>query len=200
MAGKRLTGWIVIDLDATVITSASKKTGAAVTFKKTFGFHPLAAWCANTTESPAMLLRPGNAGANTVADHIRVLTDALAQIPGSSAAKILVRVDGAGATHGLLEHLEALNTTRRTVRYTVGWKITEDEKAVAKLPEAAWETSRTISSIRDPVSVVPSLLTTLSTGVPSRPALRTPAYSVTFNRSLGKVRPSRATRAPIHRS
>jgi hypothetical protein len=85
-----------------------------------------------------MLLRPGNAGANTVADHITVLTDALAQVPGSSAAKILVRVDGAGATHGLLEHLEALNTTRRTVRYTVGWKITEDdEKAIAKLPEAA---------------------------------------------------------------
>ncbi|MGW0994662.1 transposase [Streptomyces sp. NPDC002523] len=63
VAGKRLTGWIVIDLDATVITSASKKAGAAVTFKKTFGFHPLAAWCANTTESLAMLLRPGNAGA-----------------------------------------------------------------------------------------------------------------------------------------
>jgi hypothetical protein len=142
VAGKRLTGWIVIDLDATVITSASKKAGAAVTFKRTFGFHPLAAWCANTTESLAMLLRPGNAGANTVADHLRVLTEALAQIPGSSAAKILVRVDGAGATHGLLEHLEALNTTRRTVRYTVGWKITEDdEKAVARLPEAAWETS-----------------------------------------------------------
>ena len=142
VAGKRLCGWIVIDLDATIITSASKKAGAAVTFKKTYGFHPLAAWCANTTESLAMLLRPGNAGANTVADHITVLTDALAQIPGSSAAKILARVDGAGATHGLLEHLEALNTTRRTVRYTVGWTITEeDEKAIARLPEAAWETS-----------------------------------------------------------
>ncbi|EGX58717.1 transposase IS4 family protein [Streptomyces zinciresistens K42] len=142
VAGKRLTGWIVIDLDATVITAASKKAGAAVTFKKTFGFHPLAAWCANTTESLAMLLRPGNSGANTVTDHIAVLTEALAQIPGSSAAKILVRVDGAGATHGLLEHLEALNTTRRTVRYTVGRKITEDdEKAIARLPEAAWETS-----------------------------------------------------------
>ncbi|GAA2017544.1 IS1380-like element ISMsm3 family transposase [Nocardiopsis rhodophaea] len=142
VAGRRLSGWIVIDIDATVITSASKKAGAAVTFKKTFGFHPLAAWCANTTESLAMLLRPGNAGANTVADHIRVLTDALAQVPGSSAAKILVRLDGAGATHGLLEHLEALNTTRRTVRYTVGWRITDDdERAIARLPETAWETS-----------------------------------------------------------
>lgn len=142
VAGQRLTGWIVIDLDATIITSASKKAGAAVTFKKTFGFHPLAAWSANTGESLAMLLRPGNAGANTVADHIAVLSDALAQVPGSSAAKILIRVDGAGATHGLLEHLEALNTTRRTVRYTVGWTITQDDEiAIAKLLESAWETS-----------------------------------------------------------
>ncbi|GAX49693.1 hypothetical protein AQJ27_00150 [Streptomyces olivochromogenes] len=53
-----------------------------------------------------MVLRPGNAGADTVADHVAVLTDALAQIPASSTAKILVRVDGAGATHGLLEHRE----------------------------------------------------------------------------------------------
>jgi hypothetical protein len=142
VAGKRLTGWIVIDLDATVITAASKKQGAAPTFKRTYGFHPLAAWCANTTESLAMLLREGNAGANTATDHISVLTDALAQIPHSSTAKILVRVDGAGATHELLRHLEALNTARRTVRYTVGWKIgTADEEAIALLPEAAWETA-----------------------------------------------------------
>ncbi|WP_371476475.1 hypothetical protein [Kitasatospora sp. NBC_00315] len=38
--------------------------------------------------------------------------------------------------------LEALNTARRTVRYLVGWTITEDdEKAIAKLPASAWETS-----------------------------------------------------------
>ena len=142
VAGKRLTGWIVIDIDATIILAASNKTGAAVTFKKTWGFHPLACWCANTQESLSMLLRPGNAGSNTVVDHIEVLTAALRQIPRSSQAKILVRVDGAGATHDLLEHLEALNTARRTVRYLVGWTITEDdEKAIAKLPATAWQAS-----------------------------------------------------------
>ncbi|MET7317352.1 IS1380 family transposase [Streptomyces thermoviolaceus] len=142
VAGRRLKGWIVVDLDATVITSASRKEGAAATFKGTFGFHPLGGWCANTGECLAMELRAGNAGANTVDDHVRVLAAALDQIPHSSQSKILVRVDGAGATHGLLEHLEALNTKRRTVRYTVGWKITpEDEAAIAKLPESAWETS-----------------------------------------------------------
>jgi hypothetical protein len=58
-----------------------------------------------------------------------------------------VRVDGAGATHDLLTHLEALNTARRTASYTVGWKIGEaDEQAIAKLPETAWETAKTSPS------------------------------------------------------
>jgi hypothetical protein len=79
-----------------------------------------------------MLLRAGNAGSNTVAEHLRVLSEALAQIPNSCQAKILIRVDGAGATHGLLRHLQGLNTARRTVRYLVGWMITDvDEQADA---------------------------------------------------------------------
>jgi hypothetical protein len=47
----------------------------------------------------------------------------------------------------------------------------------------------------EPLAVVPSALTTLSTGVPSRPVFAAPAYSMTINRSLGKVRPSRSTRS-----
>ncbi|WP_267974121.1 transposase [Streptomyces seoulensis] len=125
VAGKRLHRWFVIDMDATIITAASMKQGAAATWKKSFGFHPLAARCANTSECLAMLLRPGNAGSNTAADHLRVLADALAQVPGQSTAKILVRVDGAGATHDLHRHLRDLNTMRRTVRFTTGWTITK---------------------------------------------------------------------------
>ncbi|KAB1920376.1 IS1380 family transposase, partial [Micromonospora sp. ALFpr18c] len=94
VADKLLHGWIVIDLDATLITAHSDKQGAAVTFKKGFGFHPLGAWCANTSESLAMLLREGNAGSNTVSDHIRVLADAIEQIPAKYRRKILIRVDG----------------------------------------------------------------------------------------------------------
>ena len=62
IAGKLLAGWLVIDLDATLITARSDKEGAAPTFKSGYGFHPLGAWLANTAESLAMLLRPGNAG------------------------------------------------------------------------------------------------------------------------------------------
>lgn len=140
VAGKVLTGWVVIDLDATIIESSSPKAGAAGTFKKTFGHHPLAGWCANTQECLAMLLREGSAGSNTVADHLEVLAACIAQIPAAYRAKLLIRVDGAGASHGLLERIEALNTSRRTVRYTVGWAITEaDEEAITALPEQAWE-------------------------------------------------------------
>ena len=49
-------------------------------------FHPLGAWCANTGEALAMLLRPVTPGSNTVADHIRVLGDAIAQLPCPTGA------------------------------------------------------------------------------------------------------------------
>lgn len=142
VAGKLLTGWVVIDLDATLITAHSAKQGAAATFKKGFGFHPLGAWCANTAECLAMLLRSGNAGSNTVADHIRVLGDAIAQLPVVYRRKLLIRVDGAGATHELLEHLEQMNRVWRSVRFTVGWTITAaDETAIDRLPADAWTDS-----------------------------------------------------------
>ncbi|MFF7189366.1 transposase [Streptomyces sp. NPDC008222] len=85
VAGRRLAGWIVVDMDATIITAASKKERTAPTFKGAFGFHPLADWCADTDECLAMGLRPGNAGANTVEDHLRVLKAALAQVALSAS-------------------------------------------------------------------------------------------------------------------
>ncbi len=139
IAGKLLAGWLVIDLDGTLITAHSDKEGAAPTFKMGYGFHPLAAWLANTAESLAMLLRPGNAGSNTFADHLAVLTAAIRQIPAHMRSKLLVRVDGAGASHELITHLLSLGGRRRTVLFTSGWAITEaDEQAIRLLPAAAW--------------------------------------------------------------
>ncbi len=140
VAGKLLAGWLVIDMDATLITARSDKQGAAPTFKKGYGFHPLGAWLANTTESLAMLLRPGNAGSNTVADHIAVLAAAVRQIPARFRSRLLVRVDGAGASHELITHLLSLAGRRRTVLFTCGWMITgADEQAIRLLPAAAWQ-------------------------------------------------------------
>jgi len=138
IAGKLLAGWLVIDMDATLITARSDKECAAPTFKKGYGFHPLGAWLANTTESLAMLLRPGNAGSNTFAGHAAVLTAAIRQIPARMRSRLLVRVDGAGASHELISHLLSLASRRRAVLFTCGWMITgADEAAIRLLPAAA---------------------------------------------------------------
>ena len=140
IAGKALTGWLVIDMDATLVTAHSDKEGAAPTWKKGYGFHPLAAWCSNTRECLAMLLRPGNAGSNTFTEHRDVLAAAIRQVPARFRRKILVRVDGAGASHELVKHLLSMSSPRRKVLFTCGWMITEaDEQAIAMLPAGAWK-------------------------------------------------------------
>ena len=68
-----------------------------------------------------MLLRPGNAGSNTFADHLAVLTAAIRQIPSRMRSRLLVRVDGAGASHELIDHLLSLSSRCRTVLFTCGW-------------------------------------------------------------------------------
>ena len=140
VAGKVLDGWVVIDMDATLVTAHSDKQGAAPTWKKGYGFHPLAAWCPNTRECLAMLLRPGNAGSNTFTDHRDVLAAALRQVPARFRKKMLVRVDGAGASHELIAHLLSLSSPRRKVLFTCGWMITAaDEDAIRKVPADAWK-------------------------------------------------------------
>jgi Transposase DDE domain group 1 len=140
IAGKALTGWLVIDMDATLVTASSDKEGAAPTWKKGYGFHPLGAWLANTRECLAMLLRPGNAGSDTFTDHKEVLAAAIRQVPARFRRKILVRVDGAGASHELVAHLLSLSSLRRAVLFTCGWMITTaDEDAIRQVPAAAWK-------------------------------------------------------------
>jgi Transposase DDE domain group 1 len=139
IAGKTLAGWLVIDMDATLVTASSDKEGAAPTWKKGYGFHPLGAWLANTRECLAMLLRPGNAGSNTFTDHKEVLAAALRQVPARFRGKILVRVDGAGASHDLIGHLLSLSSPRKTMLFTCGWTIMDaDEDAIRQVPAAAW--------------------------------------------------------------
>jgi len=139
VCGRELTGWYVLDLDATIVTCASRKEGAAGTFKGSFGHMPLGAWVANTHECVAMLLRPGNAPPNDVADHKTVLAAALRQLPLPLWSKLLIRIDGAAFSHDVLDHLQTLTTSRRRVRWVTGWAINAtDEQAIALLPENVW--------------------------------------------------------------
>ena len=70
-----------------------------------------------------MMLSPGNAGSNTAADHIEVLKGALAQLPGHRRGtrpgrKVLIRIDGAGSTHTVLDWL-----TNQRLSYSVGYSL-----------------------------------------------------------------------------
>jgi hypothetical protein len=70
-------------------------------------------------------LRPDNAGSNTVADHVDVLTRAIAEVPAAYRKHMLVRVDGAKSSHGLLEWLTKQGAKRdRTLEYSVGFAST----------------------------------------------------------------------------
>lgn len=132
---------VVLDVDATVVVAHSEKESAAPTFKGSFGFHPIGVWCDNTTELLAARLRPGNAGANTTADHLDVLAAAIGQIPARHRKHLLIRADGAGASHGLLDWITAQNQIRgRKVEYSVGFALTEAlRQAIVLVPEKVWE-------------------------------------------------------------
>ena len=74
-------GFYVIDIDGTLVAAHSDKEQAAPNYKHGFGFYPLLAYLDATGEPLAGLLRPGNAGSGTAADHTRVLDAALVQLP-----------------------------------------------------------------------------------------------------------------------
>jgi hypothetical protein len=132
---------VVVRMDASILISHSDKEQAAGTFKRTYGHHPLMAWCDNTGESLAFQLRAGNAGSNTACDHIAVLSEALGQIPSRHRRDVLVTVDGAGATLELIRHLTALNTAPgRRVHYSVGFDVDERARTtIHQVPEGGWQ-------------------------------------------------------------
>jgi hypothetical protein len=127
---------VTIEVDATLISSHSEKEGAAGNYKGGYGFHPLLAYCDETDEALGAVLRPGNAGSNTAADHIEVVEHALEQIPAEliETIEIVVRADSAGATHELLGFCR-----EHRLRYSVGYELTDQVRAaILKLPEDAW--------------------------------------------------------------
>jgi Transposase DDE domain group 1 len=139
-AGQPLPG-LVIDVDASIVICHSEKESAAATFKSTFGYHPILVFLDNSGEFLAGLLRPGNAGANTAADHITVLDAALAQIPDAHrhGGPLLVRADGAGCSKAFLAHIRGLRGQAVGTEFSVGWAVTDREReAIDKLPDAAW--------------------------------------------------------------
>jgi hypothetical protein len=134
---------LIVDLDGTLVTAHSDKDQARPTFKRGYGFHPLCAFVDHgvdgTGEPLQIMLRPGNAGSNTAVDHIAITRRALAQLPGHRPGsrpgrKVLIRVDGAGGTHGFLHWL-----TSQRLSYSVGFKLPEDTADIlTTIPQRLW--------------------------------------------------------------
>lgn len=132
-------GLIPVDLDATIVIAHSDKDQAAPTWKRTFGFHPMTAFIdhgpGGTGEAAALVLRPGNAGSNTAADHITAGRLALNQIPTRLHKQVLIRTDSGGGTHEFLDWV-----TARRVKYSIGFNLTDDIcAAILALPEHVWQ-------------------------------------------------------------
>jgi hypothetical protein len=145
LAGDRAPGadgsLIPVDIDATIVVAHSEKEKAAPTWKKTYGFHPLAAFADHGAgaggEALAILLRAGNAGSSTAAEHIEVTRLALGQLPRKLRRRVLIRTGSGGGTH---EFLTWLASPSRRLHYSVGMTITEDmQQAILALPDRVWE-------------------------------------------------------------
>ena len=135
-------GEVIVDIDGVLVLAHSDKQDAAATWKKSLGHHPLVAFVDHGHEGygepVAGLLRPGNAGSNTAADHITVTGQALAQLPKKHrrGRRTLIRTDSAGGTH---EFLNWRTRRGRWLSFSVGMTITDAvHRAVLLVPESAW--------------------------------------------------------------
>jgi hypothetical protein len=157
-AAPDLSRELCLDIDATVVIAHSEKELASPTWKHTFGFHPLLCFLdrpeISSGEALSGIVREGRAGSNTTADHIAVLTMALAALPEAARPKkgdpegprLLVRADAAGATHGFAAFCRG-----EEVAFSFGFAIDKDvRKAIVSLPESAWvEATEDDGAVRD---------------------------------------------------
>ena len=117
------SGPVVLDVDSSLVEIHFEgKEQAAPTYKGGYGFHPIFCLADDTGEALSGILRPGNAGANTAADHVAVLDAALAQLeadvraghsPGDDASlvrrQVICRTDSGGTTKGFLAAMRDRN-------------------------------------------------------------------------------------------
>ena len=83
------------------------------------------------------MLRAGNAGSNTAADHIEATRLRWRNCPGHLRRRVLIRADSGGGTH---DFLAWLTNPGRRLAYSVGFTITDDvQDAILNLPARIWE-------------------------------------------------------------
>ena len=140
IAGKTLTGWLVIDMDATLVTASSDKEGAAPTWKNGLRLPPAGRLVREYPRVPGHAAPPGERRL----EHVHRPPGSAGRRPPAGPrpvpAQVLVRVDGAGASHELIKHLLSLSSPRQDLLFTCGWMITPaDEDASRQPPRRAWK-------------------------------------------------------------
>ncbi|MGI8595150.1 MAG: IS1380 family transposase [Solirubrobacteraceae bacterium] len=125
----------MIDVDATLTGAHSAKEQAAGNFKGGYGHHPLLCYLDETGEGLAGILRAGNAGSNTAADHASVIDLALEQLDEQALeGEILVRIDGAGASHEVTRYCRDAR-----LGFSVGFDLDQRVRdAITGLSTGAW--------------------------------------------------------------
>jgi hypothetical protein len=112
-------GPVVLDIDSTLVEAHSPKEDAAPTYRRGFGFNPMAVFCDNTSEPLAAMLRAGNASPYDIDDHLELFGRALHALPEESfAGPIVVRADSAAASKAFVEELSFAG-----VEYSIGFQM-----------------------------------------------------------------------------
>jgi hypothetical protein len=157
-------GPMIWDFDSTLLNVSSEKEDAAATYKRGFGFNPLAVWCDNTNEPLAAMLRPGNAAPHNTDDHLELLEQVVRAVPPEYALgheedddpalvvhPILVRADSAGASHRFVQSLTDAN-----FEYSIGFPISGSVRdALLLAQEEDWVRATELDGgIRDGAEVV----------------------------------------------
>lgn len=142
-------GPLVVDIDSTLVEIHSEnKDGAAAHYKGGFGFHPMV--CSTTDGEPLWgMLRPGNAAANSIDDHLSVLDAAVGVLPARDAAghrsgdpkglvrrRLLVRIDAAGCSARI-----AQGCRKRNAGFAVTARATDGIDAAiaaARFDDSVW--------------------------------------------------------------
>jgi hypothetical protein len=163
-AAKPPVGPMIWDFDSTLLNVHSEKEDAAPTYKRGFGFNPLAVWCDNTKEPLGAILRPGNAAPNDTDDHLELLEQVVRSVPPEYQLgheedddpalvvhPILVRADSAGASHRFVQSLSIANFD-----YSIGFSIRGSVRdALLLAQEEDWVKARELDGgIRDGAEVI----------------------------------------------
>ncbi len=157
-------GPMIWDFDSTLLNVSSEKEDAGATYKRGFGFNPLAVWCDNTKEPLAAMLRPGNAAPGNTDDHLELLEQVVRAVPleyqlgheedddpALVVHPILVRADSAGASHSFVQSLSIAN-----FEYSIGFPISGSVRDVLLLAqEEDWVRATELDGgIRDGAEVI----------------------------------------------